>query len=187
MILLNTVFHSRPYAFIFRLLLTASCRGSWALPLSLLWLLRQIFLLAIPTLCCAVSLMHLLFLFLPLIICSGFQPLCDSIHRTKRLPLHLSLFILLWCWIEFCSASVKKARFVIIVIISILNHPEHNCNLFPKFIKILYNQKLFTKPFLLLFFCWRKWGKCRYVCIQNAYRHFSLVPWEPLRRYRVAN
>lgn len=148
MTLLNPIFHSRPYAFIFRLLLTASCLGSRAFPLSLLWLLRQIFLLSIPTLCCAVSLMHLLFLFLPLIICSGFQPFCDSIHRTKgchyiypylsSFDAELNFVLLAWRKLDLSSSSSS---------LFYLNHPEHNCNLFLRFIKILYDQKLFTKPF----------------------------------------
>lgn len=146
---LNRDLHSSRYIFTFRLVLTAHRLGSWAFPLSLLWLLQQKFLLAIPTLCCAVSLMHLLFLFLPLIICSSFQPLCDSIHRTKSchftypyfffFDAELNFVPLEWRKVDLSSSSSS---------LFYLNHTEHNCNLFLKFIKILYNQKLFTKPFL---------------------------------------
>lgn len=138
---------SRPYTFISRLLLTASCLSSWAFPLSLLWLLRQIFLLAVPILCWAVSLMNLLFLFLPLIICSGFQALCDSIHRTKgchyiypylsSFDVELNFVLLAWRKLHLSPSSSS---------LFYLNHLEHNCNLFSKFIKILFNQKVFTNP-----------------------------------------
>lgn len=139
---------SRPYTFISRLLLTASCLSSWAFPLSLVWLVRQIFLLAVPILCLAVSLMHLLFLFLPLIICPGFQALCDSIHRTKgshyiypylsSFDVELNFVLLAWRKLPLSSSSSS---------LFYLNHLEHNCNWFPKFIKILYDLKVFTNPF----------------------------------------
>lgn len=96
--------------------------------------------------------MHLLFLFLPFIICSGFQSLCDNIHRTKgchyiypylcSFDAELNFVLLARRKLDLSSSSSS---------LFYLNHPEHNCNLFPKFIKILYNQKLFTKSFLYYF------------------------------------
>lgn len=97
--------------------------------------------------------MHLLFLFLPLIICSGFQALCDSIHGTKgwhyiypylsSFDVELNFVLLAWRKLDLSSSSSS---------LFYSYHPEYNSNLFPKFIKIFYSQKLFTKPFLCYYY-----------------------------------
>lgn len=81
----------------------------------------------------------------------AFNP-SDSIHRTKgchyiypylsSFDAELNFVLLAWRKLDLSSSSSS---------LFYLNHPEHNCNLFPKFIKILYSQKLFTKPFLYYF------------------------------------
>lgn len=64
--------------------------------------------------------------------------------QNKRLPLHLSSFEV---ELNFALLARRKLDLSSSSSLFYLNHPEHNCNLFPKFIKALYNQKLFTKCF----------------------------------------